>query len=260
MTELSEAAKSEIVHQYSKGDIFSRMVLVCSGITASFGILGLIGWMSGMHTLASFGSSYIPISPVVALAFILLGGTWFLYAQTPSYRFGKICVLASILFVSLIVLLNLIQFLTGVHTGIEEVLVRNVLALDPQTYGAGPMSPIVAASFLLVCIAMILLIPVRRLAGLSAILAFVVVSVNIVILLGYLYGTPLLYGGEIRPVALPAGLAFVILGIGLIIAAGPDHFPLRVLVGPSVRALLLRTFLLVIFVVALTDGIVYNHL
>jgi len=48
------------------------------------------------------------------------------------------------------------------------------------------------------------------------------------------------------------------------IAAGPgilvitDHFPLRLLVGPSMRALLLRYFLLVILVVALIEVIIYS--
>ncbi len=54
--------------------------------------------------------------------------------------------------------------------------------------------------------------------------------------------------------ALPAGIMFVFLGTGLIAAAGPEHFPLRLLVGPSIRALLMRSFLLVIFVVILIEG------
>ncbi len=169
--------------------------------------------------------------------------------------------LISVLFVLLLSILNLIRFLTGINTVIEEFFVRRVLALGPDIYGASPMSPIAAASFLLACTSMILFLAyTRRTAGLSGAFASVVVSMNLVILLGYLYGTPVLYGGEgeIRPVSLPSGIAFVFLGTGLIASSGPGHFPLRLLVGKSMRALLLRTFFLVIFIFALVHAVVYN--
>ncbi|MCX9009723.1 MAG: ATP-binding protein [Candidatus Methanoperedens sp.] len=236
--------------------VFRRMAKVCNAIVLILGTLTMIGWLMDIHILASFGTGYIPIAPGAALAFILLGGAWYLYARAPSWRFVRICVLILTLFVSLMALLNLIQFLTGADVGIEEYLVREILGLDPGAYGAGPTSPIAAASFLLICAAMVLLLftPGRRAAGLSAILASAVTSVGLVVLLGYLYGTPQLYGGGYRYVALPAGVMFVFLGTDLIAAAGPEHFPLRLLVGPSIRALLMRSFLLVIFVVILIDG------
>ncbi|MCX9028787.1 MAG: ATP-binding protein [Candidatus Methanoperedens sp.] len=216
----------------------------------------MLGWLMGIRSLASFVPGYIPIAPGASLAFILLGGAWYLYARTPSRWFTRIYVLVSVFSISLIALLNLIQFLTGANVGIEEYFTREVLAIDLGTYGAGPMSPIAAASFLLICAAMGLLLfaPGHHLAGLSSGLASVVVLVGLVVLLGYLYGTPQLYGEEYRYVALPAGIMLVFLGTGLIAAAGPEHFPLRLLVGPSTRALLMRSFLLVIFVVILIEG------
>ena len=269
MKEPSEAAETEIFHQHGdpgtsskkphnhfiNGDIYSRTAQVCSAITLILGTLAMIGWLMGIRSLTSFVPGYIPIAPGASLAFILLGGAWYLYARAPSRWFTRIYVLVSILSISLIALLNLIQFLTGANAGIEMYFTREVLAIDPGTYGAGPMSPIAATSFLLICASMslILFAPGYR-AGLSSGLAFVVVSVGLIVLLGYLYGTPQLYGGGYRYVALPAGVMFVFLGTGLIVAAGPAHFPLRLLVGPSIRALLMRSFLLVIFVVILIEG------
>ena len=270
MKEPSETAKPEIFRQlgepgessekphnhFINGDIYIRTAKVCSAITLILGILAMLGWVTGIYYLASFVPGYIPIAPGASLAFILLGGAWYLYARTPSRWFTRIYVLVSVFSISLIALLNLIQFLTGANVGIEEYFTREVLAIDPGTYGAGPMSPIAAASFLLICAAMVLLLfaPEHRAAGLSSGLASVVVSVGLVILLGYLYGTPQLYGEEYRYVALPSGIMLVFLGTGLIAAAGPEHFPLRLLVGPSIRALLMRSFLLVIFVVILIEG------
>jgi PAS domain S-box-containing protein len=216
----------------------------------------------GIRSLSSFVPSYIPIAPGASPAFILLGGAWYLYALAPLRWFTRIYILVSVFSISLIALLNLIQFLTGANVGIEEYFTREVLAIDPRTYGAGPMSPITAVSFLLICATMVLLLiaPEHRATWLSASLASVVVSVGLVVLLGYLYGTPQLYGGGYRYVALPAGVMIVFLGTGLIAAAGPEHFPLRLLVGPSIRALLMRSFLLVIFVVILIDGTFHSLL
>ncbi len=247
-------------NRFITGDIYIRTVQVCSAITLILGTLAMIGWLMGIRSLASFVPGYIPIAPGAALAFILLGGAWYLYARAPLRWFTRIYVLVSVLSISLIALLNLIQFLTGANVGIEVYFIRDVLAIDPGTYGAGPMSPIAAAAFLLICTATVLLLfaPGHRVAGLSSGLASVVVAVGLVVLLGYLYGTPQLYGEGYRYVALPAGVMFVSLGIGLIAAAGPEHFPLLLLIGPSIRALLMRSFLLVIFVVILIEGTFRN--
>ena len=271
MKEPSEVAKPEIFRQsgdpgissekshnrFITGDIYIRTALVCSAITLILGTLVMTGWVTGLYNLASLGLSSIPMAPGTSLAFILLGGSWFFYLRAPSRRLTRVSVLTSVFFVLLLALLNLIQFFTGVNTGIEEFLVRRVLALGPNIYGAGPMSPLTAFNFVLACTAMLLLLTAaRRMGGLSGGFASVVTSVNLVVLLGYLYGTPLLYGGEIRPVALHTGITFLFLSMGLIATIGPDHFPLRLLVGPSVRALLLRSFLLVIFVFALTHAVI----
>ncbi|MCX9009575.1 MAG: ATP-binding protein [Candidatus Methanoperedens sp.] len=266
MNGLSGSAKPEATYRSNNSDtsrnIFNIIALVCSAITASIGILVIAGWEMRLRILTSFGTNYVPMSPSVALAFILLGSAWLFYSLMPARWFSKIYVLASVLFTLILVLLNLIQFFTGAEIGIEEVLIRRVLALSPPIRGAGVISLITAACFLLSCIAMILqlLVPKRLVADLSAGLASVVVLANLVILLGYLYGAPLFYGGEVRPVAFPVAIAFVTLCLGLIATAGPDYFPLRLLLGPSVAAILRRTFLLVIFIFTLLDVVLYNIL
>ncbi len=223
MKEPSEVAEPEIFRQHGEpgiseklhnrfitGDIYSRTALVCSAITLILGTLVMTGWMTGMYYLASLGLSSIPMAPGTSLAFILLGGTWFFYLRAPSRRLTRVSVLASVLFVLLLALLNLIQFFTGVNTGIEEFLVQRGLALGPNIYGAGPMSPLTAFNFVLACAAMLLLLTAaRRMGGLSGCFSSVVTSVNLVVLLGYLYGTPILFGGETRPVALHTGVTFL---------------------------------------------------
>jgi hypothetical protein len=83
---LREAAEPEIFRQHGDpgvsekphnrfitGDLYSRTALVCSAITLILGTLVMIGWVTGMYYLASFGLSSIPMAPGTSLAFILLG-------------------------------------------------------------------------------------------------------------------------------------------------------------------------------------------
>ena len=72
-----------------------------------------------------------------------------------------------------------------------------------------------------------------------------------VCLMGYGFGAPLLYGGSVIPVALPASLALVALGIGLTAAAGAHTWPINILLGPSTRARLLRALLPAVVLLAL---------
>ncbi|HEY9245890.1 MAG TPA: hypothetical protein VIO11_03490, partial [Candidatus Methanoperedens sp.] len=168
------------------GDIYIRTAQVCSAIILILSTLAMIGWLMDIRSLASLVPGYIPIAPVAALAFILLGSAWYLYARAPSRWFTRIYVLISVFSISLIALLNLIQFTTGAKVGFEEYLVREILGIDPGAYGAGPMSPITAASFILICTAVVLLLfaPGRHAAGLSSDLASVVVSAGLLVLMG----------------------------------------------------------------------------
>jgi len=81
-----------------------------------------------------------------------------------------------------------------------------------------------------------------------------------VILIGYLYGTPLLYGGTM---ALTTAIAFVFLSFGLLTAVGPDYLPVRLFIGHSMRARLMRTFLPVTIAFIVIDDwlriVVFSH-
>ncbi|MGO9612621.1 MAG: GAF domain-containing protein [Dissulfurispiraceae bacterium] len=92
----------------------------------------------------------------------------------------------------------------------------------------------------------------------SAHMAMAVVLIGFVVILGYLQGTPLLYGGNIIPVALPTALAFEIVGFGLITASGPKVLPVRAFIGPTVRSRLMRAFLPAITAFVLTEGLLYK--
>ena len=224
------------------------MSLGCALCAMLLGALTLIGWTTGMEALASIRRNYIPMAPSTALAFAILGGT--LLAKNPKgvWRIMSHVLLAG---VALVAAGKLYEFFAGGSLGIEEMLVA-----DPAMFGTvrkGRMSPITAFNFLLVCYAVIALRS-ATLRGWAGPAATVTMAISFVVVLGYMHGTPLLYGGDIIPVALPTALAFFLVSISVIVAAGPAFWPLRPVTGDSTRALLLRSFLPVVVAIALIDG------
>ena len=94
------------------------------------------------------------------------------------------------------------------------------------------MSPLAAALFLLVAVSLVNVFPpaarVHLLVEMSTTCAALVLAGGAVVTMGYLLGAPLLYGGPIKPVAMPTGIAFVLAGAGLlarlqVLAGGSDN-------------------------------------
>lgn len=233
--------------------IYRRISFVCALLTGALGALTLIGWVSGLEVLASIRTTYIPMAPSTALAFTLLG-MLMLLREHPKFR-RPVAVLLLVV-VGIVASGKLVEFLSGRSLGVEEWLVA-----DPAMFGAvrtGRMSPITALNFLVICVAILALLKVR-LRFWAGPAAAVVLAISAVVVLGYMHGTPLLYGGTIIPVALPTAAAFILLGSSIIAAVGAECWPLRNWLGDSTRALLLRWFLPAVVLVALAEGLLRTH-
>jgi signal transduction histidine kinase len=74
-------------------------------------------------------------------------------------------------------------------------------------------------------------------------LALGAATIGAVVVLGYLYGGPLLDSGGVAQVNLPAALIALCEGTGLLAINGTGVWPLRLFAGPTVTAMLLRWFL-----------------
>ncbi len=225
-----------------------RTSFVCALLAAVLGGLTLVGWVSGWETLASIRQNYIPMAPSSALAFTLLGLVMLLRERRVMLSFLPKVLLAA---VAVVAGGKLVEFFSGVSLGVEELMVA-----DPQMFGVvkkGRMSPITALNFLLICAA-IYCLPRAALRGWAGKISVVVLSISFVVVLGYVHGSPLLYGGLIIPVALPTAAAFFLLGVSVIATAGPEQWPLRSWMGDAARPTLLRWFLPTAVIAALTEG------
>ncbi len=114
---------------------------------------------------------------------------------------------------------------------LEEVLFPFV-----QKFGrvvTNRMSPVTGGIMFLSGVSMFLILrPYQTTRNLPGVLGSLVAILGLIGTTGYLFGTPLLHGGEVIPLAVTTTIAFLLLGVGLTAAAGPDSFPLRTLSGP----------------------------
>lgn len=233
--------------------ILSRLALVSLAVAASVSGIAALGWVLGLLLFATISASFIPMAPSTASMFLLISIAGLVYCRWPTRpRLRVLIQLCALVSLSLC-LIVLIEFLTGVSLDIESLFLR-----QPSLFGQVPigrMSPITAVNFLLAGISLLSLVSTnRRWMNRAGALGAAVASVGFVIVVGYLFGAPLLYGSTIIPVALTTAIAFVFLGIGLCASGGPACWPVSALVGSAVRARLLRAFLPVTIVIILAYG------
>jgi serine phosphatase RsbU (regulator of sigma subunit) len=230
------------------------VALICALFAVVLGLLTFTGWISGLSILASMRAKYIPMAPSTALCFSLIGLGLVTQLMRPALRWLP-CLLSVV--VLAIACAKLGELLAGTNFGIDAWFVRN-----PGKFGAVPtgrMSPITAANFVFTAAGLLSLAQSRfhKLTGTFGALAAIVA---LVVLIGYCYGTPLLYGGTIVPVALSTACAFLLCGIAIVSAGGVEQWPLRMFYGDSTRALLLRTFVPLIVAAALINGYINTTL
>ena len=250
--------------------LLKRITLACVLIIVLLGGLALWGWLSNSLIFASFNQDFIPMAPSTALVFIAAGFALYFYRYTVKSYFAKIFVFAVVFLILFVCVLILIRPMS-----VQGVDVERWTSFHPQlTWSTllnsrapiGRMSPVTAANFLLVTLSLFLITCFqnkRHACKVAAVLSFFVVLFASIIMISYLYGPPLLYSVSIIPMALTTGIAFFFLGIGLIVAAGTDVWPLNIFTGLSIRARLMRAFSPLIFIIILFygwyDTIVFRH-
>jgi serine phosphatase RsbU (regulator of sigma subunit) len=227
--------------------IFRKTALCCASLTLLFALLTFVGWISGLSLLASVRTRYIPMAPSTALCFSLVGIGLVLHLCRLAKWLTRFLSIAVLIFAAA----KLLEILSGKSFGIDAWFVRN-----PEMFGAVPtgrMSPITATDFVFLSVALFA-VTHRRLVRWAGVLGAVATVISAVVLVGYWYGTPLLYGGSIIPVALSTAWAFFLSGIAIVAAAGRKVWPLRAFLGDSTRAVLLRAFVPIIIAAALING------
>ncbi len=235
------------------------VALGSAGLAALVAMTGLLGWLLDFDRLTSISSSFIPIAPSTSVCFILLAVVIAAVLERRARPLRPIA-LAIAGLVALFGLLEVPGHFTGLDLNLEDWLVPPAGHLGSVPMAR--MSPGTGALFLVAGIATILFTEAEhrpgalRLRGYAALLGCSVFLAGTTFVLGYVYGTPLMYNGSTIPVAAPTALAFTLLGLALATAPGGSAFPVRLLVGPGTSARLLRAILpLMLLALAMQGGL-----
>jgi PAS domain S-box-containing protein len=230
--------------------IHDRLAYRCGMGVCCLGVLGLVGGLSGHLELGRVLTSSVPMALSTAVLFIITGG---LLAQVPVLSemprwLGRVatCLAAGIVVTGLI---NVLEYVFDLGAFFDPLDWTAYLLQTSLGFTSIPMSPATGALFAVTGASLSILTLLPRLVpqaapgkGISGVLGCVVSVAALTLLLGYVYGNPLLYGSGVVPVAFPTAAAFLVAGLGLVCAAGPEVLPLRPFSGGSSRARILRAF------------------
>jgi PAS domain S-box-containing protein len=237
---------------------FRRGAFLLGNAVGLIGMAAVIGYFAGTPWLASWGTTLSPMAPSLAVSLMALGFAAMLFASL-SDGTSRFFLAAAGLAAALVALESIFEILSAGGFKLNEQMIA--LMAPGEGYRPGPMAPLSAVSLLLLGTGSFLLAsgkPKLRLVAVG--LANAAGIAGSVVLLGYLYGVPLLYGDRLRPVSLPAAISFVTYGATLLALAGPRYLPISALTGRATRARLLRFFLPVVGLVLIVDGLLAHYL
>jgi PAS domain S-box-containing protein len=227
---------------------FTVVGIACGAASTGIACIALAGWVANRLALARLAAMSIPMAPATALVVVLMDSGLLMLLGTSRRGAARAAAAAAAMLAALI----LAQFVGGFDAGVERMLARPV---GPTIPGAiGQMSPITAGLCLLAALGVMSLATRIRVLSLPGCVGAIVSAISFVMLMGYAYGTPLLYGSSIIPVALPTAAALFLTGIAVVTGAGPTAWPTRSLSGQSVNARFLRALLPAILLLLLLDA------
>ena len=200
---------------------FSQALLVGALVVP---MVSIIGWLSELPLLASYGGQFIPMAPSTAIGFILLSIAALVAFLPPAGAGARMSAVLGGALVAAYAALVFVEGLTGWPVSPDETLFATSRTLGAHPVGV--MSPATGALFVLAGLCLTELgrghsesaRAGRRLSWAIA-LGSAAALLGMLFMAGYGLGTPLLYEGTTVPMALPTALSFALLGGGLAIMA-----------------------------------------
>lgn len=188
--------------------------LVCSLMALYLGILVMTSWYAHNKTLIQVVPQFAPMQ--FNTAFGMFAAGLGLFALVFRYL---LLALSCGFVITLVGSLTLVQYIFGLDLGIDRLLVEPYVTT--KTSHPGRMAPNTALCFLLYGLAIILLsnffFVVSKTNFMAELLGFLVLSVGLMAVVGYIQGVDAAYGwAQFTRMAIHTAVGFVVLAIGMI--------------------------------------------
>ena len=241
--------KNLIINKINKYQLIST---ACFTLIVLIGFLSLLDWTAHLRIFTD--NINIPMAPCTALSFIILGIV-LLINNFESLGFkGKLT--ASIFVFLVFTFIIFLEFNYVINKQIENIFIQT-----RSDYSTVHMSLITVDCILICCIISFILIikPTKNtFMNIVGILSSVILLISLIILLGHMYGVPLIYYRSINTVSLNTALSLLFISIGMITCNGPNSLPLYYFLETTVKARLMRAFLPIPIISVIVHGVYYN--
>lgn len=199
------------------------------------GLISFSGWLFDIYRLADWAGIGIAIQPNTTVAAMLGGAALILIAAGRQ----KIAVILGI-GMGLIGVVTIFETFTGIHLGIDTLLMFDREWGRSGTLVQGRMGPPASVSWTVGGIAFLCLALAPRWRRAIPIIGLLVLAVSSVSIAGYIFGANTLYAlPKLTAIALQTATFLFALGIGLLMTA-PEHEPARTLFSDSGGGVLAR--------------------
>ena len=252
MSDQESCDGSAALFRIRKAALLGVLVLAC---------LELMAWIGGRQLEISRFLHWVPMAPSTSACFIFLA--------LPRLFGSRDVVGNTSAAISITLALSVIVYCV---MGLVDYWGESVSYIEDRIFPApgflngvplARMSPLTAGLFVLSGGAVVLglLRTISSVGGritgnLPGALGSVVTFAGFTILLGYIYGTPFLYGSATVPVAATTATAFLLVGSCALMDLRPHDFPVRHFLGTPVQNRLVRTFVPLVFFAVVLQGIV----
>ncbi|MCK9617228.1 MAG: PAS domain-containing sensor histidine kinase [Lentimicrobiaceae bacterium] len=238
-----------------------NIVFLSGAMVLLTGLVTLAGWISGNLALAGISDNYIPTSFASAICFILLGSILCLGICYSCQKKTRIVIAVIITIMAVYGFLQFSSVFFHADFFIDHLLFPVRGKID--NFPINRMSPYTGLLFFISNTAMLVkLFGKNKILSLSVVgtLGLIIAFAGFLAGLGYIFGTPFLYSGNLIPMAAPTAFCFLFLGCGLIAISGSRTFVLRHFSGNTASARVLRTILPLIVAGILFDSFLQHFL
>ncbi|MDQ1266922.1 MAG: transporter substrate-binding protein, partial [Bacteroidota bacterium] len=233
----------------SPDSLLNLIIIICGAITVLAGLIVIIGYIFGDYFLEFVGKNYVPMADETAFSFLIIGTVLIFFGKNRNEPGLRYILFGSAAILALMGILTLADAASNHIYNISDFLFNYKQKIN--NIPIGKMSSITAVCFLLQGISLLLL--GLKKVRFSTIFSLIVLIGGYIILIAYWFGVPYFYREGFIPIALSTAIFMLVSATGLLFAAGRESFPLRLFLGESTQARLMRGFMPVILLINLIN-------
>ncbi len=237
----------------SRQNLMLNIILL---IIFTFGSVGIYSWFVGNFILVSIVKNYVAMAQSTSIVFCTISILLLLYINIKNRRIVNSIIKTFSIIIILYAVLIIFKYFFNIRIKIENFYILKPTEVGRVLYSR--MSPVTALLFILSASNILFFYFKSKTSKIfNDLFTLLIFSVTFIVLIGYLYQSPVLYGVKFIPIALPTAICFLLLCIFFSIING---FPFNVSGTNSIRYKLSITFIPLIIAIIVLQGFIDTNI